>query len=42
VPVSLVADPTDLKGRSIEVTVHIQAADDARIRDDVSTKFFNR
>mgnify|MGYP001168732949 CR=1 FL=1 len=42
VPVSLVADPVDIKGRSIEVTVTVQATDDARIRADVSTKFFNR
>ncbi len=42
VPVSLVADPADLKGRSIEVTFTVQATDEARIRTDVSTKFFNR
>lgn len=42
VPVSLVADPVALKGRSIEVTFLIQSADDPRIRDEVSTKFFNR
>ncbi len=42
VPVSLIADPVALKGRSIEVTFIIQSADDPRIRDDVSTKFFNR
>mgnify|MGYP001236195244 CR=1 FL=1 len=41
-PVSLIADPVALKGRSIEVTFIIQSADDPRIRDDVSTKFFNR
>ncbi|MEQ1662499.1 MAG: cytochrome c oxidase accessory protein CcoG [Thiobacillus sp.] len=42
VPVSLVADPVDLKGRSIEVTFTIQATDNPRIQSDVSTKFFNR
>ncbi|MEW5966410.1 MAG: cytochrome c oxidase accessory protein CcoG [Pseudomonadota bacterium] len=42
VPVSLVADPVTLKRRSIEVTFTLQSADDPRIRDDVSTKFFNR
>jgi len=42
VPVSLVADPADLKGRSIKVTVTVRATDEARIRADVSTKFFNR
>jgi cytochrome c oxidase accessory protein FixG len=42
VPVSLIADPVELKGRSIEVTFTIQAADDPRIRDEVATKFFNR
>ncbi|MFN3749749.1 MAG: cytochrome c oxidase accessory protein CcoG [Thiobacillus sp.] len=42
VPVSLIADPVTLKGRSIAVTFIVQSADDPRIRDDVSTKFFNR
>ena len=42
IPVSLVADPVELKGRSIEVTFTIQAVDDPRIKDEVSTKFFNR
>ena len=42
IPVSLIADPVDLKGRSIEVTFTIQAIDAPRIRDDVATKFFNR
>jgi cytochrome c oxidase accessory protein FixG len=42
IPVSLVADPVELKGRSIEVTFTIQATDDPRIRDEVATKFFNR
>jgi len=42
IPVSLVADPVELKSRSIEVTFTIQAADNARIRDEVATKFFNR
>ena len=42
VPVSLIADPVELKGRSIGVTFTIQATDDARIRDEVETKFFNR
>ncbi len=41
-PVSLIADPVDLKGRSIAVNFTIQATDDPRIRDDVATKFFNR
>ncbi|MBW8328501.1 MAG: cytochrome c oxidase accessory protein CcoG, partial [Thiobacillus sp.] len=42
IPVSLIADPVELKGRSIEVTFTIQATDDPRIKDDVATKFFNR
>ncbi len=42
IPVSLVADPVELKGRSIAVTFTIQAIDDPRIRDEVDTKFFNR
>ena len=42
IPVSLVADPVELKGRSIEVTFTIEASDDPRIRDEVATKFFNR
>lgn len=42
IPVSLIADPVELKSRSIEVTFTIQATDDARIRDEVATKFFNR
>jgi cytochrome c oxidase accessory protein FixG len=42
VPISLVADPVELKGRSIEVTFTIQATDDPRIKADVATKFFNR
>jgi polyferredoxin len=42
IPVSLIADPVELKGRSIEVTFTIQATDDPRIRDEVATKFFNR
>ncbi|MFZ3173271.1 MAG: cytochrome c oxidase accessory protein CcoG [Thiobacillus sp.] len=42
IPVSLIADPVELKGRSIEVTFTIQAIDDPRIRDEVATKFFNR
>ena len=41
-PVSLIADPVELKRRSIEVTFTIQATDDARIRDEVATRFFNR
>ncbi len=40
-PVSLVADPVELKGRSIEVTFTIQSIDDPRIRDEVASKFFN-
>jgi cytochrome c oxidase accessory protein FixG len=42
IPVSLIADPVELKGRSIEVTFTLQAIDDPRIRDEVATKFFNR
>jgi cytochrome c oxidase accessory protein FixG len=42
IPVSLVADPVVLKGRSIAVTFTVQATDDPRIRDEVATKFFNR
>ncbi|HMA10291.1 MAG TPA: FixG Ig-like domain-containing protein, partial [Steroidobacteraceae bacterium] len=42
IPVSLVADPVALHGRSIAVTFTIQASDDPRIRDEVATKFFNR
>ena len=42
IPVSLIADPVDLKGRSIAVHFTIQSIDDPRIKDDVATKFFNR
>ncbi|KVW97848.1 cytochrome c oxidase accessory protein CcoG [Thiobacillus denitrificans] len=42
IPVSLVADPVELKGRSIEVTFTIQSIDDPRIKEAVATKFFNR
>jgi len=42
IPVSLIADPVELKGRSIEVTFTIQAIDDPHILDEVATKFFNR
>jgi cytochrome c oxidase accessory protein FixG len=42
IPVSLIADPVDLKGRSIEVVFTIQSVDDPRIKQEVSTKFFNR
>jgi len=42
IPVSLIADPVELKGRSIKVTFTIQATDDPRIRDEVATKCFNR
>ncbi|MGV8990085.1 MAG: cytochrome c oxidase accessory protein CcoG [Thiobacillus sp.] len=42
IPVSLVADPVELKGRSIEVHFIVQSIDDPRITDDVKTKFFNR
>ena len=42
IPVSLIADPVELKGRSIEVTFTVQAIDDPRIMDEVATKFFNR
>jgi polyferredoxin len=41
-PVSLVADPVELKGRSIEVHFIVQAIDDPRIRQNVTTRFFNR
>jgi cytochrome c oxidase accessory protein FixG len=42
IPVSLIADPSELKGRSIKVTFVIQATDAPRVRDAVETKFFNR
>jgi len=42
IPVSLVADPVELKGRSIAVSFTIQSIDDPRIKDNVATKFFNR
>jgi cytochrome c oxidase accessory protein FixG len=42
IPVSLIADPVELKGRSIEVHFTVQSIDDPRIEDDVKTKFFNR
>jgi len=42
IPVSLIADPAELKGRSIEVSFTVQAIDDPRIRQAVATKFFNR
>jgi len=42
IPVSLIADPVDLKGRSIEVTFTVQSVDDPGIRQEVKTKFFNR
>ncbi|MBW8306685.1 MAG: cytochrome c oxidase accessory protein CcoG, partial [Thiobacillus sp.] len=42
IPVSLVADPVELKSRSIEVTFTIQSIDEPRIKDTVATKFFNR
>jgi len=42
IPVSLIADPVDLKGRSIEVTFTIQSVDDPGIKQEVTTKFFNR
>ncbi|MFO7543696.1 MAG: cytochrome c oxidase accessory protein CcoG [Thiobacillus sp.] len=42
IPVSLIADPVSLKGRSIAVTFTIQANDDPAIQEDVETKFFNR
>jgi cytochrome c oxidase accessory protein FixG len=42
IPVSLIADPVELKGRSIEVTFTIQATDNPLIKDEVATKFFNR
>jgi len=42
IPVSLTADPEELRGRSIAITFTIQATDDPRIRQDVATKFFNR
>ena len=42
IPVSLIADPVDLKGRSIEVSFIVQSIDDPRIEQEVKTKFFNR
>ena len=42
IPVSLIADPVDLKGRSIEVTFTVQAVDDPGIKQEVTSKFFNR
>jgi len=42
IPVSLVADPVELKGRSMEVTFTIQSIDDPRVKEAVATKFFNR
>jgi polyferredoxin len=42
VPVSLIADPVELKGRSIAVSFTVQATDDPHIKSDVATKFFNR
>ncbi|MCU0811193.1 MAG: cytochrome c oxidase accessory protein CcoG [Thiobacillaceae bacterium] len=42
IPVSLVADPVDLKGRSIEVTFTVQSVDDPGIKQEVTSKFFNR
>ena len=42
VPVSLIADPAELKGRSIEVRFIVQSTDNPRIQTDVATKFFNR
>jgi polyferredoxin len=42
IPVSLIADPVDLKGRSIEVTFNIRSTDDPAIHTEVDTKFFNR
>ncbi|MGB9129133.1 MAG: cytochrome c oxidase accessory protein CcoG [Thiobacillus sp.] len=42
IPVSLIADPVELKSRSIEVIFTIQADDNPRIKDEVATKFFNR
>jgi len=42
IPVSLIADPVELNGRSIEVTFSIRSVDDPGIHTDVDTKFFNR
>jgi cytochrome c oxidase accessory protein FixG len=42
IPVSLVADPVELKGRSIEVQFTVRATDAPDIIDEVKTKFFNR
>ncbi|OYW63723.1 MAG: cytochrome c oxidase accessory protein CcoG [Hydrogenophilales bacterium 12-64-13] len=42
IPVSLVADPVELKGRSIEVQFIVRAVDAPEIVDEVKTKFFNR
>ena len=42
IPVSLIADPVDLKGRSIEVRFIVRAVDAPAITDEIKTKFFNR
>ncbi len=42
IPVSLIADPETLKGRSIEVEFVVQATDNPQIETTVATKFFNR
>ncbi|MHB1144348.1 MAG: cytochrome c oxidase accessory protein CcoG [Thiobacillus sp.] len=42
IPVSLIAEPDALEGRSIEVTFTVRATDDPRIKADVATRFFNR
>ncbi|MBT9589685.1 MAG: cytochrome c oxidase accessory protein CcoG, partial [Thiobacillus sp.] len=42
IPVSLIADPVELKSRSIAVSFTIQSIDNPRITDDVATRFFNR
>ncbi len=42
VPVSLIADPAEIKGHSVEVQFKLQSVDDPRIKQVVKTKFFNR
>ncbi|OZA30611.1 MAG: cytochrome c oxidase accessory protein CcoG [Hydrogenophilales bacterium 17-61-9] len=42
IPVSLIADPVELKSRSTAVSFTIQSIDNPRIADDVATRFFNR
>jgi cytochrome c oxidase accessory protein FixG len=42
VPVSLIADPAELHGRSIPVEFTVSAAENAKISTTTKTKFFNR